>query len=88
MVPVQVQDLHAVSPRTFLEVAGGIVHGLSYQQARNNTSRVGQVSRLSAKQAVTPDKHSLLSACMAFPCLTAWHLQLLRMIFRRLCSSC
>ena len=42
-VAPQVQDLHAVSPRSFLEVAGGIVHGLSYQQARNNTSKVGQV---------------------------------------------
>ena len=47
-VPLQVQDLHAVSPRSFLEVAGGILHGLSYQQARNNTSKVGQVSRVSA----------------------------------------
>lgn len=42
-VVLQVQDLHAVSPRSFLEVAGGIVHGLSYQQARNNTSKIGQV---------------------------------------------
>lgn len=40
---LQVQDLHAVSPRSFLEVSGGILHGLSYQQARNNTSHVGQV---------------------------------------------
>ena len=52
MVHVQVQDLHAVSPRSFLEVAGGIVHGLSYQQARNHTSRVGQASRISAKHSV------------------------------------
>ena len=43
VVLVQVQDLHVVSPRSFLEVAGGIVHGLSCQQARNNTSKVGQV---------------------------------------------
>ncbi len=47
-VPVQVQDLHAVSPSSFLEVAGGVVHGLSYQQARNNTSKVGQVSNMPA----------------------------------------
>ncbi len=42
----QVQDLHAVSPRSFLEVAGGVLHGLSYQQARNNTARVGQVRQM------------------------------------------
>ena len=40
------QDLHAVSPRSFLEVAGGILHGLSYQQARNHTARVGQVRQM------------------------------------------
>lgn len=38
-----VQDLHEVSPRSFLEAAGAILHSLSYQQARNNSAQVGQV---------------------------------------------
>lgn len=36
-------DLHSVTPSSFLELAGGSVHGLSYQQARNNRAVVGQV---------------------------------------------
>jgi len=32
-----------VSPRSFLEAAGAILHSLSYQQARNNSAQVGQV---------------------------------------------
>ena len=51
---LQVQDLHAVSPSSFLELAGGIVHRLSYQQARNNTSKVGQVGSISADCSVIP----------------------------------
>ncbi len=40
---MEVADLHAVTPSSFLELAGGSVHALSYQQARNNRAAVGQV---------------------------------------------
>ncbi|GIL73118.1 hypothetical protein Vretimale_4727 [Volvox reticuliferus] len=40
---VEVTDLHSVTPNCFLELAGGAVHALSYQQARNNRAVVGQV---------------------------------------------
>ncbi len=40
---IDVTDLHSVTPSTMLEVAGGVVHALSYQQARNNRAAVGQV---------------------------------------------
>ena len=40
---VAVVDLHSVTPSSMLELAGGSVHALSYQQARNNKAVVGQV---------------------------------------------
>eukprot|EP00983_Pelagomonas_calceolata_P108026 1159410-Pelagomonas_calceolata.AAC.5 len=42
-VRIPVTDLHSVTPSSFLEVSGGTVHALSYQQARNNRAAVGQV---------------------------------------------
>ena len=42
-VEVKVTNLHAVTPSRLLEVCGGVVHALSYQQARNNRGATGQV---------------------------------------------
>lgn len=42
-VQLPVTDLHSVTPSSMLELAGGSVHALSYQQARNNRAVVGQV---------------------------------------------
>jgi S1-C subfamily serine protease len=40
---IRVENLHRVTPDSFLEVSGGSIHALSYQQARNFSTHTGQV---------------------------------------------
>ena len=40
---IRVENLHEVTPNRFLELSGGSIHALSYQQARNFSTPTGQV---------------------------------------------
>ncbi|MCD7456384.1 serine protease, partial [Datura stramonium] len=42
-VELLVQDLHSITPDSFLEVSGAVIHPLSYQQARNFRFHCGLV---------------------------------------------
>lgn len=67
---LQVADLHSVTPSRLLEVCGGAVHALSYQQARNNRVAVGQVyvaeSGYMLHRAGLP-KHAIVTALANTP---------------------
>ena len=67
---IRVQDLHAVTPKSFVEVGGGCVHALSYQQAYGYRSHVGQVyvsdaGYLFSKAGLV--KHSIITGVGGLP---------------------
>ena len=67
---IQVQDLHAVTPSKLLELGGGAVNELSYQQSHNFRAPVGQVyvaepGYLLSKAGV--GKHAVITALAGVP---------------------
>ncbi|XP_078176967.1 degP protease 7 isoform X2 [Carex rostrata] len=42
-VQLKIQDLHSITPNSFLEISGAVIHSLSYQQARNFCFKCGLV---------------------------------------------
>lgn len=65
-----ITNLHSVTPCAMLEVAGGSLHALSYQQARNNRAVVGQVyvaeSGYMFSRAGIP-KHAIITSLQGKP---------------------
>ncbi|OWZ24340.1 Pro-apoptotic serine protease nma111 [Phytophthora megakarya] len=61
-VSINIQDLHSITPDKYLEIGGGIVHALSYQQARNASLPVGSVYLAQAG-------HMFMKAHLAQPCI-------------------
>ncbi|KAG3156994.1 Pro-apoptotic serine protease [Phytophthora idaei] len=59
---ISIQDLHSITPDRYLEIGGGIVHALSYQQARNASLPVGGVYLAQAG-------HMFMKAHLAQPCI-------------------
>ncbi|KAL3659518.1 hypothetical protein V7S43_015508 [Phytophthora oleae] len=59
---LNIQDLHSITPDRYLEIGGGIVHALSYQQARNASLSVGGVYLAQAG-------HMFMKAHLAQPCI-------------------
>jgi len=84
-VPIEavlpVTDLHAVTPSSLLEISGGTLHALSYQQARNNRAPVGQVTALIAgflracnlgvERVLAAQGSALVPKGSTVPCLSA-----------------
>ena len=82
---LQVQDLHAVTPASFLEASGAVIHSLSYQQARNSRMAVGQVY-LAESGHLMGQAGQLLTRC---PVLRAWQIiWLSKLLLYVLDSSC